>query len=203
MTQMTQIIGTAKIHPFVVFDVNGDEVTTLTEPICNYRVNGGTVTPFTPTISAYNTTMKSFSVTIPDTLADAVGDSVEICIACTEGTAHLLIDIIMSPATLTAIETRLGVLEMTGGGHVGDIIISPDNYDYDASTNKITITGTYSLESFTKITNVTKGILLYLSESPYLFTLTVEYAEGSTIVTTRDVSDKSEDDDVLRIYVNV
>jgi hypothetical protein len=95
---MKQLVGTTKIHPFIVYDENGDEVNTaLTNPVCHYSINGGEAQDFSPTLS-YNTTMKSHRITIPSTLATNGGDTIEILIKSPEGatiaySAHILIDI--------------------------------------------------------------------------------------------------------------
>jgi hypothetical protein len=98
---MYQIIGTQKIHPFAAINMTtGEQVTTLTTPVCSYRINGGSVvTPYAFTISAYNATMKTFSITVPIALAANAYDSIEISIVASEGEAHLIIDVVPNPAT--------------------------------------------------------------------------------------------------------
>ncbi len=86
----------------------------------------------------------------------------------------------------------------SGGGSTQAI----DYSSYDASANQITIPGTYSLEDFTLIQNLSKGIMLYKSDPPYPYSITVVNDRGNTIVTTRDVARMSADTDVLQIYVN-
>ena len=97
---MYQIQGTTKLHPFAAYSNLGVPAIALTTPVCKYRINGGSVVTFTPTISAYNASMKTFLITIPSTLAINAYDSIEVYISAAEGEAHLLIDVATDMAGL-------------------------------------------------------------------------------------------------------
>jgi hypothetical protein len=116
---MFQIVGTQKIHPFAAVNMSTNaQATTLTNPVCSYRINGGSVvTPYAFTISAYNSTMKTFSITVPAALATVAYNSIEISIVASEGEAHLLIDVVPDPtlvataASITTAQTGISAIQ--------------------------------------------------------------------------------------------
>ena len=94
---MDQIVGTTKKHPFAAYNAAGEEITTLTNITGYYSINGETKNSFTPEISAYDSDMHSFYLTIPDIMAVFPHDSLQISLTATEGTADILINVIPDP----------------------------------------------------------------------------------------------------------
>jgi len=127
---MDQIVGTSKIHTFRAYDNLGAEVTTLTDPVVKYRVNGGEKTTLsTPTISAYDSDMRDFLLTVPDTLAVNPYNTISISVTATEGTADLLIDVVPPPSLIAT-----AVWEGTDGAAVVN-----DLTDVKAITDLLTL----------------------------------------------------------------
>lgn len=94
---MDQIVGTTKKHPFAAYNAAGEEITSLTNVKGYYSINGETKNSFTPEISAYDSDMHSFYLTIPDIMAVFPHDSLQISLTATEGTADILINVIPDP----------------------------------------------------------------------------------------------------------
>jgi len=92
-----QIVGTTKKHPFAAYNAAGEEITTLTNITGYYSINGETKNSFTPEISAYDSDMHSFYLTIPDLMVVSPHDSLQISLTATEGTADILINVIPDP----------------------------------------------------------------------------------------------------------
>jgi hypothetical protein len=114
---MEQIANTTKKHSFVVLnETNNTLSTTLTAPVCYYRANGAaSAVLFTPTISTYNANTQSFTVSIDSAIATTIGDTLEIFIKGTEGSAHLIIEIITSPLNIITTEMPISALQMPYG----------------------------------------------------------------------------------------
>lgn len=99
-TEMFQLPGTSKAHPVQIRNLTtGALAETASNPVFTVYVNG-TLSEETVTISAYNSTMCRYLVTVPAALAVNPYDSVEINVSCDEGEGFLMVNIVPAPSLI-------------------------------------------------------------------------------------------------------
>lgn len=160
---MDQIVNSTKSHPFAAINMStGAEATALTGPVCSYRIDGGeVVSPYSFVISALDSTMKTFTVTVPAALAATVGSSIEIYITAPEGEAHLIIDVVPD-YSLLATASALATVDTVVDG-IATTLSTPDTFKADVSAlaTSAEITALNNISAADVLTQVNTGLAAY------------------------------------------
>jgi len=212
---MNQIVGTSKKHTFKAYDTLGAEVTTLTDPVVKYRIDGGDKTTLsTPTISAYDSDMRDFLITVPDTLAANPYVTISLSITATEGAADILIDVfpLLTLAAINAeVDTALSDFDTATpiaktselSGYNTENVIPRGYYALDVTAKTITLSSPYNtltVEQILRIKDLTTNYIIYDCEDSKYSTLPISITSG--VLTYTAPARDAADNDALQIFFN-